>query len=94
MIKELKAFLLRGDVVTLAVAVIIGAAFSKIVGSMVDDIIMPLIGMVFGNVNFDTLTAGGINYGKFVTAVVNFILVGTCLFFVVKAAGSKSEDVK
>lgn len=105
MITELKNFLLRGDVVTLAVAVIIGAAFNKIVGSLVDDVIMPIIGMVIGSPNFDGIVlggvhnadgtiTGGIGIGKLLTAIVNFLIVGFVLFFVVKAAGRKTEDVK
>jgi large conductance mechanosensitive channel len=94
MIQELKAFLLRGDVVTLAVAVIIGAAFNKIVTSLVDDIINPLIGMVVGQPDFSAFKPGGIGVGNLITAIINFIIVGTVLYFVVKAAGKKAEDVK
>lgn len=107
MISELKAFLLRGDVVTLAVAVIIGAAFSKIIDSMVVDVITPILGMITGNPDFSgiviggqpsaadpTKIEGGIMIGKFINAVINFLLVGTALFFVVKAADKKAEDVK
>lgn len=107
MISELKAFLLRGDVITLAVAVIIGAAFTKIVDSMVVDVITPIIGMVTGNPDFSNIVIGGqpnaldptkidggIRVGNFINAVLNFIFVGTTLFFVVKAAGNKTEDIK
>jgi large conductance mechanosensitive channel len=94
MISELKNFLLRGDVVTLAVAVIIGAAFNKIVGSFVDDIINPIIAMVVGTPDFSSFKPGGIGVGNLITAIVNFIIVGIVLFFVVKAAGKKAEDVK
>jgi large conductance mechanosensitive channel len=94
MIKELKAFLLRGDVVTLAVAVIIGAAFNKIVTSLVDDIIQPILAMIVGTPDFSAFKPGGIGVGNLITAIVNFIIVGTVLYFVIKAAGSKAEDVK
>ena len=105
MISELKAFLLRGDVVTLAVAVIIGAAFGKIIESLVGDLITPVLGMITGNPDFsawviggskaaDGTVTGGIGIGKFVNAVINFLMVGIVLFFVVKAADKKAEDVK
>lgn len=95
MIAELKAFLLRGDVITLAVAFIIGGAFNKIVESLVGDVITPLIGMVIGNPDFSALKIGeSIMIGKFINALVSFILVGTVLFFLIKAAGKKGEEVK
>lgn len=95
MISELKNFLLRGDVVTLAVAVIIGGAFQKIVDSLVADIITPILGMVTGNPDFSSLKIGeSIMIGKFINALVSFIMVGTVLYFIVKAAGKKAEDVK
>ncbi len=94
MLKELKAFLLRGDVVALAVAVIIGGAFGKVVSSFVDDIISPILGMITGNPDFSQVVIGNILIGNFINAVINFVLVGTALFFVVKAAGKKPEDIK
>jgi large conductance mechanosensitive channel len=94
MIKELKAFLLRGDVVTLAVAVIIGAAFTKIVDSFVNDIINPILAMIVGTPDFSAFKPMGIGVGNLITAIINFIMVGTVLYFVVKAAGRNSEDVK
>ena len=90
MLKELKAFLLRGNVVDLAVAVIIGAAFGAIVTSFVNDIITPLIlnpAMEAAHVkNIAQLSWNGVAYGSFLSAVINFLVVGTVLFFVVKAA--------
>lgn len=91
MLSELKAFLLRGDVVALAVAVIIGGAFQKIVDSLVVDVITPLLGMIVGNPDFSAITIGSVMIGKFLNAVISFIMVGTVLFFVVKAAGKKPE---
>lgn len=85
MLKELKAFLLRGNIVELAVAVIVGAAFSDIVKSFVSDIISPIIGLLFGKPNFSSVTLGPILVGNFLNAVVNFAIVGTVLFFVMKA---------
>ena len=90
MLKELKAFLLRGNVVDLAVAVIIGAAFGAIVTSFVNDIITPLILnpalKAAGVEKIAKLTWNGVAYGSFLSAVINFLVIGTVLFFVVKAA--------
>lgn len=108
MISELKAFLLRGDVITLAVAVIIGGAFQKIVDSLVSDIITPILGLITGNPDFSGIAIGGkevikdgvahieggIMIGNFINALVSFIMVGMVLFFLIKAAGKKSEEVK
>lgn len=90
MLKDLKAFLLRGNVVDLAVAVVIGAAFGAIITSLVDDIITPLIlnpVLKAAHVeNIAELAWNGVKYGSFLSAVINFLIVGTTLFFVVKAA--------
>ena len=90
MIKELKDFLFKGNVLDLAVAVVIGAAFNAIITSLVSDIITPLIlnpVVKASNVeNLSKLSWNGIAYGSFLSAVINFIIVGTTLFFVVKAA--------
>ncbi len=94
MIQELKAFLLRGDVLALAIAVIIAGAFSKIIDSLVNDIISPILGMITGNPDFSSVLIGNIKIGNFINAVINFIMVGTVLFFLVKAAGKKGEDIK
>ena len=90
MLKDLKAFLLRGNIVDLAVAVVIGAAFGAIVTSFVNDIITPLIlnpAMEAAHVkNIAQLSWNGVAYGSFLSAVINFLVIGTVLFFVVKAA--------
>lgn len=87
MLKDLKNFLLRGNVVDLAVAVIIGAAFGAIVTSFVEDIITPAIGLLGGQPDFSSIVIfGGIKIGNFINAIVNFLIIGTVLFFVVKAA--------
>ena len=90
MLKDLKAFLLRGNIVDLAVAVVIGAAFGAIVTSFVNDIITPLIlnpAMKAAGVDkIANLSWNGVAYGSFLSAVINFLVVGTVLFFVVKAA--------
>ena len=89
MLKELKSFLLRGNVVDLAVAVIIGAAFGAIVTSLVNDIITPLILnpalSAAGVDKIAELTWNGVAYGNFLSAVINFLVIGTVLFFVIKA---------
>ncbi|AEQ24231.1 TPA: large conductance mechanosensitive channel protein MscL [Streptococcus pyogenes] len=90
MVKELKAFLFRGNIIELAVAVIIGGAFGAIVTSFVNDIITPLIlnpALKAANVeNITQLSWNGVKYGSFLGAVINFLIIGTSLFFVVKAA--------
>lgn len=90
MIKELKAFLFKGNVLDLAVAVIFGAAFGAIITSLVEDIITPLLlNPVLKAVRAERiaeLTWNGVAYGSFLSAVLNFLVVGTILFFVVKAA--------
>ena len=92
MIKGFKDFLFKGNVLDLAVAVVMGAAFNAIVTSLVSDIITPLIlnpVVKAANVeNLSKLSWNGIAYGSFLSAVINFIIVGTTLFFVVKAAGN------
>ena len=90
MLKDLKAFLLRGNIVDRAVAVVIGAAFGAIVTSFVNDIITPLIlnpaMKAAGVEKIAQLSWNGVAYGSFLSAVINFLVVGTVLFFVVKAA--------
>jgi large conductance mechanosensitive channel len=87
--EDLRKFLLRGNVIDLAVAVIIGIAFGLVVNSLVNDVIMAFIGAIFGEPNFDDLTFsigdGVIRYGRFITAVVNFLIIATVLFFIVRA---------
>ena len=87
MLKEFKAFLLRGNVVDLAVAVVIGIAFGAVIAALVADIITPLIAAIFGSHDFSALTFTINNstflYGAFINAVVAFILVAAAIFFVV-----------
>lgn len=90
MIKEFKEFIARGNVIDLAIGIIIGAAFTAIVKSLVDDIIMPLIALITAGVDFSSwkipLAGGGaIGIGAFIAAVINFLLVALVLFFIVKA---------
>ena len=103
MIKEFRDFLMRGNVLDLAIGIIIGAAFTSIVTSLVDDIISPLIGLLTGGVDFGELYinlsgteyaslqaaqdagAATINYGNFINAIINFVIVGFVLFMIIRA---------
>ncbi len=89
MLKEFRDFINRGNVIDLAVAVILGAAFTAIVNSLVNDIIMPLIGALLGGVDFSSLsvTVGSavIAYGKFIQAIVNFIIIAFVVFLIVRS---------
>lgn len=95
MIKEFKEFIMRGNVVDLAVAVIIGAAFTAIVDSLVNDIIMPIIGVILGGVDFSSLaiTVGEatITYGNFIQAIINFLLIALVLFLLIRAINRVSR---
>ncbi|MBE6147564.1 MAG: large-conductance mechanosensitive channel protein MscL [Firmicutes bacterium] len=88
MLKEFKEFISRGNVVDLAVGVIIGSAFGKIVSSIVDDILMPLIGVIIGGINFKGLSLkvgdAVISYGNFLQNVIDFLIVAACIFLMVK----------
>ena len=88
MIKEFKEFISKGNVMDLAVGVVIGSAFGKIVSSLVDNIIMPLVGMLIGGIDFSSLSIklgnAKILYGVFLQNVVDFLIVAFCLFMVVK----------
>ncbi len=86
-IKEFRAFILRGNVVDLAVAVVIGAAFTGVVNALVRDIITPIIAAVFGQADFGdlafTINGSSFAYGDFLNAVLTFVLVATAVFFLV-----------
>ena len=91
-ISEFKEFAMKGNVMDMAVGVIIGGAFGKIVSSLVDDVLMPLVGMVTGNVDFTALAvqigegegAAVLKYGMFIQNVVDFLIVALCIFFMLK----------
>lgn len=82
MLNEFKAFVTKGNVMDLAVAVIIGGAFGKIVDSMVKDIITPVIGMIGGQPDFSDITLGSLMVGNFLNAVVAFLILAAVIFFV------------
>ena len=89
MLKEFKEFTMRGNVIDLAVAVIIGGAFTAIVNSLVNDIIMPLVGVLLGGVDFASIviTVGSaeIGVGKFIQAIINFLIIAWVVFLMVRA---------
>jgi large conductance mechanosensitive channel len=98
MIKEFRDFISRGNVMDLAVAVIIGGAFTAIVTSLVDDIIMPLIGALFGGLDFTSLAFqvgnSTIAYGNFIQAVVNFLLIALAIFYMIKGINKAQTMVE
>jgi large conductance mechanosensitive channel len=99
MIKEFRDFIAKGNVLDLAVGIIIGAAFTAIVTSLVDDLISPLIGLIMGGIDFSALSFGfgdaTFGYGKFIQAIVKFLIVAWVVFLIVKAVNSmkKKEEV-
>ena len=112
LVAEFKEFIMRGNALDMAVGVIIGGAFGSIVSSVVDDILMPLITMVTGGINFDnwfislngehysTLAqaqaagASTLNYGVFITKVINFLIVALCIFLMIKAFNKAASLAK
>ncbi len=112
MLKEFKAFIMKGNVMDLAVGVIIGGAFGTIVKSLTDDLIMPIVGAIFGGLDFsnyfsplsDAVTATSLEaakeqgavlaYGSFMTALVNFLILGFIIFLLVRAVNNmmKKEE--
>lgn len=98
MLKEFKAFISKGNVVDLAVGVIIGGAFGKIVSSLVNDILMPIIGVIIGGVDFSNLSiqVGGakIAYGMFIQNVIDFLIIAFCVFIFVKIVNKLSNLTK
>lgn len=87
-VSEFKEFISKGNVLDLAVGVIIGAAFGKIVTSLTDDIIMPIVGLGLGHVDFSNITAGPMKVGLFINAVINFLIIAVIIFLIVKGANS------
>lgn len=89
MLKEFKKFISRGNVLDMAVGIIMGSAFTAIVTSLVNDILTPIIGLIIGGLDFGelsiTIGSASIAYGSFIQAVINFLLVALSLFLIVKA---------
>ena len=96
MVQEFKDFLMRGNVMDLAVAVVIGAAFGAIITSFVNDILMPIIGARLGGVDFTTLsfTVGEavIAYGNFIQVTINFIIIAFVIFLIIKAFNKMQKE--
>ena len=99
-LKEFKEFISRGNVIDLAVGVIIGGAFGKIVTSLVNDVLMPLIGIILGGLDFTNLSLtikdASINYGMFIQNIIDFLIVSACIFVMIKFINkfSKKEEAK
>lgn len=95
MLKEFKEFVVRGNVLDLAVAVIIGGAFGKIVSSLVNDILMPLIGLVMGQVNFSelawTVGAASVKWGMFVQTIIDFLIIAFVIFLIVRTTNKMKK---
>ena len=87
LLNEFKTFLLRGNVIDLAVAVVLGAAFGAVITSLVNNILMPIIAMIFGKPDFSdlhfTINDAVFGYGAFITALINFVLIAAAIFFFV-----------
>ena len=100
MIKEFKEFISRGNVIDLAVGVIIGGAFGKIVSSLVNDVLMPLIGICLGGLDFKGLSLSignaSISYGVFIQNIVDFLIIAFCIFIFIKLINkiTRREDKK
>lgn len=94
-VNEFKDFISRGNVIDLAVGVIIGGAFGKIVSSLVDDILMPLIGVILGGIDFSNLSIkiedATVKYGLFIQNVIDFLIVAFCVFLLVKFVNKLSD---
>ena len=97
MLKEFKEFAMKGSVIDLAVGVVIGAAFQKIIDSLVNDIIMPLIAALFRQVDFSDLAfminGTPIKYGSFITEVINFLIIAFSIFLAVKSVNKFNEKI-
>lgn len=104
-LKEFKEFAMRGNVVDLAVGVVIGAAFGKIVSSLVDDVIMPPIGYITGGIDFSNMkyilqeaneaaeiSEVAISYGNFINSVIQFLIVAFCIFLVIKGINAMKRE--
>ncbi len=107
MMKEFKEFAIKGNVMDMAVGIVIGVAFGKIVGSLVTDVIMPPIGILLGAVDFSSLSivlkeateateAVTLNYGVFINTIINFLIIAFAIFIVIKGINSakKKEEEK
>lgn len=96
MLKEFKDFAVKGNVVDLAVAVVLGTAFNAIVGAIVDNILMPIVGMLTGGIDFDSLSVvvgdAELKYGIAISAIVKFVVIAWFLFMVVRSLNRKKKE--
>ncbi|MBR3198752.1 MAG: large-conductance mechanosensitive channel protein MscL [Bacilli bacterium] len=97
-LSEFKEFISKGNVVDMAVGVIIGSAFGKIVTSLVEKILMPIIGVLLGGLDFSDLSikvgSAKIGYGSFIQSIVDFLIVAFCLFLIIKVMNKLQDAVK
>ena len=97
-LKEFKEFAMRGNVMDMAVGVIVGGAFGKIVSSLVDDVIMPVIGVLTGGVDFSKLSLmvgdAEVKYGMFIQNIIDFLIIAICIFSMIKVMNSISAKKK
>ncbi len=102
-LNEFKEFIAKGNVIDMAVGVIIGSAFGKIVSSIVDDILMPILGVIIGGIDFTGLSLkvkdATVTYGNFIQNVIDFLIIAACIFFMIKAIDkvtkrNKEEEVE
>ncbi len=98
MLKDFKDFINRGSIVDMAIGLVIGASFTAIVKSLVDDIFMPIIGILLGGVHIEglafTVGEASINYGKFLMSIITFILIALVLFFVIRGMAAASKQLE
>lgn len=96
MLKEFRDFAMRGNVLDLAIGFVMGAAFTAIVNSMVNDLIMPLVGIVLGGLDFTGLAisvgSASITYGNFIQAIINFLIIAFVLFLIVRSVNKLTES--
>lgn len=94
-IQEFKEFAIGGNLIDMAIGVIVGGAFNSVISSLVADVFTPLLGMIFGSeVDFSELTLGAIQIGSFINAIVSFLLTALCLFSVIKAINKAKAVMK
>ena len=95
-VEDFKAFAMKGNVIDLAIAVVIGAAFGKIISALVDNIITPIVGMLMGGVDFASLAwlvgDASLGYGAFIQASIDFIIVALVLFVIIKAVAKMDKE--
>ena len=97
LLQEFKSFAIKGNAIDMAVGVIVGGAFGKIVSSLVNDILMPLIGLLFGGIDFSQLKVqignAVVMYGSFIMTVVDFLIISLCVFLLVRAINKLKAPV-